>query len=966
MAIGLSWIGGSGPTLPSQTFSQRSNINLNFMSENNYGLIDFTKKYPVGPTGSNYTTAPLWPSLIDANGWPNTTGTGSGNFGGNATFPGATNYGGPYEITWDGNGRLDMGNGTWTETNLVTPGTCTISIANPAVITFANSFAIDQEVVFTTTGALPTGLSFNTTYYVISAGLSGSSFQVSATRGGSAIVTSGTQSGTHTCTGTYSKNQNGRWSSRFDGVSPVIRATQSAGGTTHLQCNWSFQANDLNSSGNYVKNLKMYRVDDRADLLAGKIFRSAWKQLLVNLCPSAIRAMNWCGGASSTQCRWENRGTISTSGWSAAWTASPCYASIATASVNAYSVVAAVPTSANTKTTPASMQHGEIATIVIPSATVRAGNVTVSAITNANPGQVTTSSAHGFNTGDVVVLALGQTTTIQALNLFPVTVTVVDTTHFTIGVDTTGLGAFSSGTGTNQVRSLITLQVGSGNDRIAYPVTMPTGNNLQSQFSSLSANNYYTFYFDKNCGPITDGTYATFTGTITGTTLTASSISGTIAAGQTVGGVGVAGLTKIVSGAGSTWTVSVSQSVISVSMTSIGWKYGTWIAGNAGSGNDGETPIEVIGALIKEINAMTPVHPIGLWINIPFRALNGLDPDYSSGSDWAVNAITTLRGILSTNIPIFIEYANETWNSAGGFYAFGYVTGRSYRRWFSSGQNDAIDMQAFLQGYITRAIKASFPSSNLQYVIGGWGDQGTQAFGGNLLRISGSTTPGNAGWFYMNDQISGAWGAPMSNHDAFAFATYLEADDSTYYSKAGLGGFVDDSAMYNGTNNSGNGGGNYTGAANQAQAITNFVAAVQSGPASSCIDTWVNAGLNSGKSVDLAAAVRPYGKTAINYEGGEGFVLTAGSYNLGSHTVTSADATFLQGIINSTNWRDAQVGYFNRAAQIGNLAMQGVYTMIGTRWAYAVEDTYSGGVEGAALSGNPCFAGMGTRNQSLA
>ena len=73
----------------------------------------------------------------------------------------------------------------------------TISIATPAVITLANTFVANQPVRFTTTGALPTGLSVNGAYFVIATGLTTSSFQVSATAGGTAIATSGTQSGIH-------------------------------------------------------------------------------------------------------------------------------------------------------------------------------------------------------------------------------------------------------------------------------------------------------------------------------------------------------------------------------------------------------------------------------------------------------------------------------------------------------------------------------------------------------------------------------------------------------------------------------------------------------------------------------------------------------------------------------------------------------------------------------------------------
>lgn len=73
---------------------------------------------------------------------------------------------------------------------------CTISIATPAVITQGNTFLGGEEVFFQTSGALPTGLTANTTYFVISTGLTGSAFQVSATRGGTAVATTGTQSGT--------------------------------------------------------------------------------------------------------------------------------------------------------------------------------------------------------------------------------------------------------------------------------------------------------------------------------------------------------------------------------------------------------------------------------------------------------------------------------------------------------------------------------------------------------------------------------------------------------------------------------------------------------------------------------------------------------------------------------------------------------------------------------------------------
>lgn len=76
--------------------------------------------------------------------------------------------------------------------------TCTITIASPGVVTYtAHGLQSFEPVYITTSGALPTGLTAGTVYYVIFVGVN--SFQLSATPNGSAINTSGSQSGTHTC-----------------------------------------------------------------------------------------------------------------------------------------------------------------------------------------------------------------------------------------------------------------------------------------------------------------------------------------------------------------------------------------------------------------------------------------------------------------------------------------------------------------------------------------------------------------------------------------------------------------------------------------------------------------------------------------------------------------------------------------------------------------------------------------------
>lgn len=78
------------------------------------------------------------------------------------------------------------------------PSTVTISSASPGVVTLAaHGRAANDPVSFETTGALWTGLAPDTQYYV-KAVLTANTFTVSATPGGAAINTSGSQSGVHT------------------------------------------------------------------------------------------------------------------------------------------------------------------------------------------------------------------------------------------------------------------------------------------------------------------------------------------------------------------------------------------------------------------------------------------------------------------------------------------------------------------------------------------------------------------------------------------------------------------------------------------------------------------------------------------------------------------------------------------------------------------------------------------------
>ena len=86
----------------------------------------------------------------------------------------------------------------WDASFGLAPASFTITIASPAVVTSTVSLLDNTPVILTNTGypsALPTGLTVGTTYYV--KGTGGTTFNLSATPGGAAITTTGTQSGTH-------------------------------------------------------------------------------------------------------------------------------------------------------------------------------------------------------------------------------------------------------------------------------------------------------------------------------------------------------------------------------------------------------------------------------------------------------------------------------------------------------------------------------------------------------------------------------------------------------------------------------------------------------------------------------------------------------------------------------------------------------------------------------------------------
>jgi len=136
--------------------------------------------------------------------------------------------------------------------------TVTITIASPAVVTYtAHGFTANRPVQFSTTGTLPTGIVAGTTYYVIAAGLTANTFEISATVGGTAINTSGSQSGTHTCTAVPNVNVGDTVTGASSGATAVVKKVLLRTGTWTNAGAGSFVFSSVTGAFTNGENLKV-------------------------------------------------------------------------------------------------------------------------------------------------------------------------------------------------------------------------------------------------------------------------------------------------------------------------------------------------------------------------------------------------------------------------------------------------------------------------------------------------------------------------------------------------------------------------------------------------------------------------------------------------------------------------------------------------------------------------------------
>jgi len=416
------------------------------------------------------------------------------------------------------------------------PYTCTISIANPAVITKTNhGLLVNYPVIFSTTGALPTGLTAGQTYYVLGTNLTQDSFTVSTLKGGGAIITTAIGSGTHKYTPT--------------GIT-----------TTLLRENYSYiyltvyQPNDYSA----IATTATATATTTASMTGSSISGTT---LTVGTLASGtiLSGMVLTGGSIIA-------GTYIVANIPGVITGTTTYISLTGTSVTA----AATYTAVAVKSTSGSGTGATFTVVKTGSGTSYNGVTTITVV----------SGGTGYTVGDTITISgavLGGVVTTNDLT-FTLATSVNSTSYWTVSASQTQTSTtitgtsnqFTVGTSTGAVVNQpikfgISTQASISDGPTAY-ITVGTTDgmvlNMPLVFTVTSGSAFGglvsgTTYYVKS---IISGTQITLSGTSGGTTLSVTSGSGsmTVVTGGTIPGGVTAGTTYYISAIPSSTTVSIS------------------------------------------------------------------------------------------------------------------------------------------------------------------------------------------------------------------------------------------------------------------------------------------------------------------------------------------------------------------------------------------------------------------------
>ena len=154
--------------------------------------------------------------------------------------------------------------------------TCTISISSPAVVTAVNhSLLTGQTVYFTTTGALPTGLSVHTTYYVFV--VDSSQIRLAASYSelinGLLLNTTGSQTGVHTLNrtiGGVTSSTTFKVPDMRNNIMADVNSTYGVGGFTGSETKTLTTSNIPNHSHTYYTTNHYHTYQDYVNTLQGE------------------------------------------------------------------------------------------------------------------------------------------------------------------------------------------------------------------------------------------------------------------------------------------------------------------------------------------------------------------------------------------------------------------------------------------------------------------------------------------------------------------------------------------------------------------------------------------------------------------------------------------------------------------------------------------------------------------------
>ena len=664
--------------------SSRAMINQNLYAQFDYSFINFLREGDafLSPVGTNFATGTCyWATILDSNGWPNNACANGLSFGGGFRIPSSSQFSGQYTLDGSGLGVMVLGIGT--------------------------QFHLSSGVQC---GGVASGTAPNT---------SGAGWGYATASNGT--ITTNDTSGTGFCV-------------------PFTIVGLSAPELTNIHVNNTCSTTSGACTGAFIKNLRLYQQVDYARLAAGNVFRAEYLQTIATMDPSAIRFMAWGPGESySGQIRWENRPSLTnTSGNSGSnWlSGSPPYT--VSTGTNFVSVAAVAGT-------PAAMVHGEVATFRFGNSMNFGsvfGGVQISAVSNASPGVVTTASAHGYATGDVIIHTIQSPTNMREAE------------------------SLSRVRHRHRLHSLFDAGFHGSDEHFApRPMSIRQPGNIHRLWQQISLRNTCRLmseigrtrllFFPDGVTPIIVFFVAAQGSYVLNATYDKNSCAITDGSGNNICGA---------------WLVNATSGLCNSSGGVCGY--------------ESNTPVELEAEFINEVNALLVggQNPVAMWVTLPHMSLVPGDPDYTMASDYPLNmakAIISGTYPLCSGCPLIIEDSNEWWNF--GYPTFGYYDRQNFLRYGISGSTDfgtlrAVQMFEDIHNNSGVYNPAVFHFALMGGPYGAVGDP-TSSGSGNNIRLYGDTT-------IMTDvRWPNAASPPYAYFDYFRVCSLCQRAGSVLYGK---------------------------------------------------------------------------------------------------------------------------------------------------------------------------------------